>query len=179
MRTASSPRSQNGWRRSTDGGLADTLLASFDNLSAPNKHLVWNAGEDLEEIRRRSAGRENITVIKSCNPVERLIAASDLGITKGNRGSTLDFHYLGIPSISVSYGTNPIDDDFMPQILTNTALFKQNLDAASLSSCLAGAIASLSRKAPPVPVAPTGAARAAAERIAEHLKAALTGIRFK
>ena len=167
------------WATEARAPLVDTLLASFDNLSAPNKHLVWNAGEDAEEIRRLSAGRENITVIKSCNPVERLIVASDLGITKGNRGSTLDFHYLGIPSISVSYRTNPIDDHSMSQIPTNTALFKQNLDAASLSSCLADAIASLSRKAPPAPVAPTGAARAAAERIAEHLEAALTAIRFK
>ena len=167
------------WATEARAPLADTLLASFDSLSAPNKHLVWNAGEDVEEIRRRSAGRENITVIKSCNPVERLIAASDMGITKGNRGSTLDFYYIGVPSISVSYGANPVDDHFMSQIPTNTALLRQNPDAASLSSCLADAIASLSTKPPPMPVAPTGAARTAAERIAEHLEAALTGTRFK
>ncbi len=50
------------------------------------------------------------------------MVASDLAITKANRVTVKELDALGIPSISISHGLNPIDDVFVERINGNTAL---------------------------------------------------------
>ena len=158
------------WATEERTPLWELLLAAFDALDVPGKHLVWNAGEDAGGLARRSRERNDIGVIQSCDPIERLMAACDLGITKGNRGTTLDFSYVGIPSVSISFRANPVDDHMVPQIRTNTALYADELDAASLAGHLSRALRA--EKPAPVPMPSSDAARQAALRIVHHLELA-------
>ncbi|MEX2304117.1 MAG: hypothetical protein WD733_24440 [Bryobacterales bacterium] len=158
------------WATEARTPLWEALVAAFDSLDAAGKHLVWNAGEDFAELTGRLGSRGGITVMRSCDPIERLIAASDLGITKGNRGSTLDLYYLGVPSVSISFRANPVDDHMVPQIASNRALYFDQLDAVSLANELDLA---LRREKPAIPPSPaTNAAQEAARRIAHHLQLA-------
>ena len=160
------------WATEARTPLWDLLLAAFDALSVPRKHLVWNAGDDADELATRAHGRSDVTVIRSCDPIERLMAACDLGVTKANRGSTLDLHHLGVPSLSLSFRSNPVDDRAVSQIASNRALDVDQLSPASLADELRSALERGKPEAPPTP--PTSAADAAARRIARHLSRAAT-----
>jgi UDP-N-acetylglucosamine:LPS N-acetylglucosamine transferase len=113
------------------GALADPVCAAFSNLAGP-KHLIWIAGSDADLLRVRLAGREDVTVHVFVDPIEQVLAASDLVITKGTRGATMDCVSAGVPSLSISFGTNPIDDLLVPRIRSNTSLQARAVDAATL-----------------------------------------------
>jgi len=53
-------------------------------------------------------------------------------ITKGNRGTIMDAASLGVPSISLSYGQNPIDEILVAGIKSNHALNAKAMDAQIL-----------------------------------------------
>jgi hypothetical protein len=108
--------------------LADPVGAAFANMIGP-KHLIWIAGADADALRLRFAGRQDITVHAFFDPIEQILAASDLVITKGTRGATLDCVAVGVPSLSISFGTNPIDDLLVPRIRSNTSLQGRAIDA--------------------------------------------------
>ncbi|MEZ5396794.1 MAG: hypothetical protein R2724_28960 [Bryobacterales bacterium] len=158
------------WATEERTPLWDLMLAAFDALETPANHLVWIAGQDAEELSGRAAGRDDVTILASCDPIERLMAASDLGITKGNRGTTLDLQAMGVRSVSISFRTNPVDDHMVPQIPTNKALCADETDPAALASELTHALRS--DRPMPDPLPPTDAAKQAALRILHRIEAA-------
>src|SRR5262249_3827149 len=72
------------WTRAA-APILDAVLAAFDALRARTKHLIWLAGADVELIRRRTKGHGDVLVIGTDWKIDRLMAASDLAITKGSR----------------------------------------------------------------------------------------------
>jgi hypothetical protein len=89
--------------------IMDMVLAAFDALLAP-KHLMWIAGTDHARISARVRGRRDITILESHWPIDSLMVASDIVITKVNRRTLVELAMLGIRSLSISYGLNPIDE---------------------------------------------------------------------
>ena len=64
------------------------------------------------------------------------MVASDLAITKGNRGSIMDLASLGIPSISISSVLNPIDEALVARVRSNLALNVNAVDSRFLARCI-------------------------------------------
>lgn len=110
----------------------EPVLTAFLALERPSKRLFWLAGQDLQLLQQRTAGIAGVEVIEYCSPVERLIVPCDLVITKGTHGITLDAASLGVPSISLSPGLNPIDEILIPRIHNNVALMASAVDGATL-----------------------------------------------
>jgi UDP-N-acetylglucosamine:LPS N-acetylglucosamine transferase len=129
------------WATEARAPLLDLLVPAFDALPYADKRLVWLAGHDHEAVSERLQRDERAVILREYSPVEAVMAASDLVITKGNRGSTLEVAALGVPSVSVSYGTNPIDEAVLPRIRSNVALHARAIDAAFLADVVRGALA--------------------------------------
>jgi hypothetical protein len=72
--------------------------------------------------RQLSAALGRVKIVPFADPIERFLAAADVVITKGTRGITHDAASVGVPSISLSHGHNPIDDLLIPRITNNRAL---------------------------------------------------------
>jgi len=149
----------------------DTVLGAFLAAQRPAKRLIWLAGQDFKLLQERSAGVLGIDVIEYCTPVERLIVAADVVITKGTHGISLDAASVGVPSISLSTGQNPIDEVLVPRIHNNVALMAN----AVSSSILLEYIEAVTDGATPRPPLRAGlydkpGATLAAEHIAEAIR---------
>jgi UDP-N-acetylglucosamine:LPS N-acetylglucosamine transferase len=144
--------------------LAGVLRDAWDGVDAPQKHLFWVAGSDHREIQARFAGQRGVVVIHEELNMGRLIAASDVIITKGTRTAVYEAASLGVPSISVSSGNNWIDDVATSRVATNIRVETRALTAEVLRSL----IRSLSAGGRREPYLSDGI-RLAALRIAEHI----------
>lgn len=127
------------WATEQRAPLADLVVPAFTRMPEPGK-LVWVAGRDQDVLRARAAGCGDVLVIPEHSPIEQLMVASDVVVTKANRGTTLDAASLGVPTVSLSYGLNPVDDAIVCRIPTNTALHAKGVDPAFLSEVLANAV---------------------------------------
>jgi len=145
--------------------IADSVLAGFSLVDRAHKRLTWVSDHDFERITERARGVRGVEAIRFVDPIERLMVAADLVITKGTRGATLDAAALGVPTISLSPGTNPIDDSLVPRIPGNIALFANAVDSEIVAHYISAATLCI----PSMPAAAedaTTALRLAAERIA-------------
>ena len=120
----------------------DLLMPAFDSMAASRKVLVWLAGEDHEELSARTAGRDDVIVKSDDAPFDRMMAACDLAVTKGNRNTVLELAALGVPSVSISHGLNSIDDIRTARIGTNRTLYADGLDSATLADHMGSMLAS-------------------------------------
>jgi hypothetical protein len=157
------------WANEARAPLVDLVEPAFRGLPRSNKTLVWVAGHDAEALASRFQGATDVRVLPAYAPIERLMVASDVVITKANRGTTIDLASLGIPSISLSYGLNPIDEVIAPQIRTNLALQARGIDSAFLGSTLERLLVRAERGPalePDPEYAESSGAHAAAEAIA-------------
>jgi UDP-N-acetylglucosamine:LPS N-acetylglucosamine transferase len=111
-----------GWAMEERAPIVETILAAFQLLPDANKRLIWLAGRDSPALRQRMNNAPGIAIMDFYDPIEQLIAPCDVVITKGTRGITLDAAAVGVPTISLSSGLNPIDDTLVPRIRNNTAL---------------------------------------------------------
>lgn len=122
--------------------LFDLVRAAFDSLKKPRKQLIWLAGEDYEWMHQRAEGQQNIRVQPDDWAIDRLMVASDVVITKSNRQTHLELESLGVPSISISHRSNPIDDRRVAQIAGNTVLNAETLTPAVLARTMLRVIGS-------------------------------------
>ena len=132
-----------GWATEKRAPIFDLLVPAFDALNIPDKLLIWNANEDYEILADRLKDHLKVIVQREYRPVERLMVASDLVITKANRGTIMDLCTLSIPSISISWGLNPIDELVVPRIRTNTAFNARAVDADFLAECITNILESV------------------------------------
>jgi UDP:flavonoid glycosyltransferase YjiC (YdhE family) len=157
-----------GWAVEERAPVVDTILAAFQALPPADKRLIWLAGRDCDALRQRVNGTQGIEVLGFYDPIERMIAPCDVVITKGTRGITLDAASVGVPSISLSSGLNPIDDIMVPRIRTNTALNARAVDGAILAGYIGKIVNDpLARRAHPAGAEANGAALAAQTILAE------------
>lgn len=121
-----------GWATEARAPIAEVVLGAFTALEAAPKVLFWLAGRDHEALRKITNNTPGITVFEFCEPIERWMVASDVLITKGTRGLSIEAASLGLPSISLSHGLNPVDDVLVPRIKSNIALTASAVDADTL-----------------------------------------------
>src|ERR1035438_8260313 len=121
--------------------MADLLVAAWNALPHPSKRLIWLAWRDHESLRARFSGQPDILVLKEDWAIDRLMVASDLVITKGNRTTVCEAASLGVPSISISVGVNWPDDVAIARVRSNSALHARDVDAAALAQLMAERIA--------------------------------------
>jgi UDP-N-acetylglucosamine:LPS N-acetylglucosamine transferase len=88
---------------------AGGMLAAFDGLRARNKHLVWVAGQDAGRIGKLTGKRRDVTVVERDWQIDRLMAASDLAITKSTRTTGRELARMGIRTLAVNFGLNDVD----------------------------------------------------------------------
>ena len=121
--------------------VADLVVAAWNALPHASKRLIWIAWRDYDSLRERFAGQPDIQVLKEDWAIDRLMAASDLLITKGNRTTVCEAAFLGLPSISISAGVNWPDDVAIARVRSNSALRAGSLKAEGLAQLMAERIA--------------------------------------
>jgi UDP-N-acetylglucosamine:LPS N-acetylglucosamine transferase len=109
--------------------IAVLVRDAFARLAAP-KQLFWCAGPDAAEISAIFGYSRDIAVLGKVPKVDQLIVASDVVITKCTRGATMDAVSLGVPTISLSYGLNPMDDLLVSRVPSNVPLNARAVDGA-------------------------------------------------
>ena len=162
------------WANEERAPLHDLLVPAFDRLAHPGKKLLWIAGEDRESLTRRLGPRSDVILLPELSPIENLMVASDVVITKANRGSTIDLASLGIPSVSLSWGLNPIDEMIISRIHNNIALNARGIDPAFLAETLTRALSERHQAAAcPSPDYRPGGGAAAARELARIIQGAI------
>lgn len=109
------------------------VLDAFQQLPLADKRLFWLGGPDGAKVACAAQGVPGIVVLEHHPDVDQFLAASDLVITKGTRGATLDAAEAGVPSISLSHGLNPVDDLLVPRIRSNLSLNARAVTAPVLA----------------------------------------------
>ncbi len=125
-----------GWATESRAPIAKLLIDAFENMRGTEKKIFWVAGRDCEILTSSTKTCKDIVVIEQLWPIEKLMVACDLVITKGNRGTIMEASSLGIPSISISHGLNPVEDYIVPRIASNLPLRVKGLTSDFLTSCI-------------------------------------------
>ena len=116
----------------------EAVVTAFDRLKQPSKHLVWLAGTDEHLLKKLvSARRNDISVLGTDWQIDRLMVASDLVITKANRMTVIELASLGIRTLSLSYGLNPVDEQCVAGLEANETIAIGDLTAGRLRQALA------------------------------------------
>jgi hypothetical protein len=123
-----------GWSNEARAPIAELILPAFMQLPRRKKKLIWLAGKDHAELARKMKALDDMQALDYYDPIDEMIVASDLVVTKGTRGITIDAAALGVPSLSISHGLNPIDDLLVPRIRSNIAVDGKAIDCASLAN---------------------------------------------
>jgi UDP-N-acetylglucosamine:LPS N-acetylglucosamine transferase len=148
--------------------LFDLVSGAIDLLDQ-NALTIWiDSAKDRQAIVSRIATRTDFLIVETRFDIEKFMVAADVVITKGTRKTSIELNALGIPSISISHGLNPIDDYRVLRIKTNRALRARGLTTSSLSLHISEAM----RERPNairVPDSSSGRI-AAAGLIREHMK---------
>lgn len=116
--------------------IAETVVSAFLQLPHRPKHLFWLSSKDYPAMRKLGAGIAGFEALEFVDPIERLLVVADAVITKGTHNITLECSSLGVPSISLSPGFNPIDDMLVPRIPLNISLNARAVDGEVLKHYL-------------------------------------------
>lgn len=128
-----------GWATEAKAPIAGLILEAFQLLPCADKYLFWLsnvAGTPLEKILSRY---NEARVVSFTDDIEKYFVASDVVITKGTHGISCELASLGIPSISLSYKNNPIDEILVPRISSNIHLHAKATTARLLMEKAQGA----------------------------------------
>jgi UDP-N-acetylglucosamine:LPS N-acetylglucosamine transferase len=159
------------WANEERSPIHDLVVPAFEALPLPNKKLVWVAGTDYRTLSSRLRRLADVRVLESCWPIEKLMVASNLVITKANRGTTLELEFLGVRSISLSHGLNPIDEAITARIRSNLALSANGIDVSFLSEAVRQAVVEEHETVPaPSSALGNGGATAAAMELARFVE---------
>ena len=121
------------WASEERAPMAELIIDAFERLVGDNKDLIWLSSRDYDALSSYCPYHPEIRLIKDLWPTEPLMYASDIVITKSNRGTTDEVACLGIPSVSLSFGLNPIDDVIAPHIPGNTFFDARGLSGQFLA----------------------------------------------
>lgn len=118
--------------------IANLVISAFLSLSG-EKRIYWVSRNDYDLMKQKMAGVSGFYAVEFMDPIEKLIAAADVVITRGTRGITFDAAAVGVPSISLSNGNNPIDDAVVARISSNTALNLKAIDPEIMAAYIMAA----------------------------------------
>jgi UDP-N-acetylglucosamine:LPS N-acetylglucosamine transferase len=122
--------------------IGDIVVGAYCSIDYKSKRLLWISSKDYEVLKKRFKNIGGFEAIPIHDPIEELMAAADLVITKGTRGTTLDAATVGVPSISLSIGNNWVDDVLVPRYRGNTALNARAVTPLILAQHIKNAISS-------------------------------------
>jgi UDP-N-acetylglucosamine:LPS N-acetylglucosamine transferase len=145
--------------------LVDLLRDAWDLLPRFSKRLIWLGGRDYQLLTAAFRGRPDIIVLKEDWKIDRLMAASDVLITKANRMTVYEAAAIGLPSISISSLVNWPDDVAVANVESNTPALRDSLTAEKLSTL----IAKKADTEPPAATELSGGIAGAVARIAHHI----------
>ena len=111
-----------GWATEAMLPIADLVVPAFLGLDKKDKQLFWVAGADHASLVQRYRTNKEIKVLALHWPIEQLMVASDLVITKGNRVTIMECAELGVPTLSLSNGLNRVENVLVPRIRNNTTI---------------------------------------------------------
>ena len=120
----------------TRAPLFDLVIHAFDMLPVSGKRLLWVVGPHEEKLLERGSQRSDIAMLPPHKTFVSTLVAADLVITKGNRITLLECEAMHIPSLSISFGFNPIDDQRVERIKSNVALRAKDIDPEILARCI-------------------------------------------
>jgi hypothetical protein len=124
------------WAHEGRAPIVDLVVSAFRDIPVSDKRLVWIGGSDYASLCGRSGDYSFLKVYPHHHPIEQLMVASDVVITKANRGTTIELDELGVLSISLSFGLNPVDDMIVSRLRNNTALNARAVDSRYLSQTI-------------------------------------------
>jgi UDP:flavonoid glycosyltransferase YjiC (YdhE family) len=124
------------WANEKRAPLFNLVLAAFRALPQADKKLIWVAGADQPALAAQVNGAPDVSIVRQQSPIERLMVASDLVVTKANRGTTIEAARLAVPSLSLSFGINRIDETIIPRLHSNLPLQAEGIDAPFLSATM-------------------------------------------
>ena len=114
----------------------DLLMPAFEALDAPNKHLIWNTGDDYDMLVERTKQLGHVQIRHEDPQTDRIMAASDVAVTNGNRNIVLELAALGVPSVTLTDGLNRIDDMRTARAANNVTAKVHEIDHAELGQRL-------------------------------------------
>jgi UDP-N-acetylglucosamine:LPS N-acetylglucosamine transferase len=114
--------SPGGWASEESEPIWETVADAFRRLAAPERILYWISRKDYDVLSERASAWPEVRLLRFFTPLEKLMAASDVLITKETRITTLEAASLGVPSVSLCYGSNPVEEILLPRIQSNVAL---------------------------------------------------------
>lgn len=158
-----------GWASEAKAPIAPAVFAGFAKLPFAEKQLLWLAGKDHDHLASLVGTDANIRLLPHTDDMDRLLVASDLVITKANRGTVFEAASLGIPTISLSFGLNPIDDLLVARLRSNLLLSARATDGAALGQYIQDILSDDGSKNPP-PLALDKSAQQTAQLIAEEIQ---------
>ncbi len=149
--------------------VAELLMAAWKILPRSPKRLIWLAGQDFADLKSRYGKAEDLILLREDWRIDRLMAASNVLITKANRTTVYEAAAMGLPSISVSMMVNWPDDVAVANVMSNQALSVHSLTPERLAEAIQEATASTPTAAVDVSQGVVGAAK----RIAHHVERAV------
>jgi hypothetical protein len=160
-----------GWNESL-APVADLVLGAWRLVPSASKRLIWLAGDDYDHLRARLRDDADVIVLRQDWKIDRLMAASNVLLTKANRNSIYEAAALGLPSISISTLANWPDDVAVAHVASNSALVARSLTPQSLRDEIVKSIAATPAPATSV----SGGVTGAAERLAARITAEFPGL---
>ncbi len=146
--------------------LAPILADSWRLLLNSHKHLIWLGGRDYDSLSAKFQDDPTVTILKEDWKIDRLMAASDLLITKANRTTVYEAAGLGLPSIAISDSINWPDDVAVASVESNTLVCRESLTPESLAQLICKKVTS---NCPPANKLSLGV-EGAADRILFHVE---------
>ena len=116
--------------------LWDLLSAAWDRVPASSKRLIWLAGRDYHQLLGVSRGRTDVIVLKEDWNIDRLMAASNVLISKANRVTVYEAAAIGLPSISISNSANWPDDVAVAKVDSNSVVWRDSVTPQELADLI-------------------------------------------
>lgn len=126
-----------GWFDEQRAPISDLLFSAFRSLKIKDKIMIWISRSDYLLFGSKVGSHSGVRFLGYVPNIYDYIGASDVIITKGTRGTTMDSASLGIPSIALSFGQNPVDELVIPRIRTNTHLYAKCISSDGLAMTIA------------------------------------------
>lgn len=145
--------------------LATLLSRAWSLLPSSSKHMIWLAGRDYEALSAQFRPVPSIVTLKDDWKIDRLMAASNVLITKANRLTVYEAAAMGLPSISVSKSLNWPDDVGIASVESNTPILYGSVTPEVLAQLIVEKANARPRPATEL----SGGITGAVTRIAHHI----------
>lgn len=147
--------------------IAQLMMDAWKRITVVPKRLIWLAGRDVDALASQFADERDVLFLREDWQIDRLMAASNVLITKANRVTVFEAAAMGLSSVSISTMANWPDDVAVSNVKSNVCLSADGLTSETLSGVVEKAT---TMNVPPAVSASQGVA-AAASLLAAHLRA--------